>query len=160
MAKTYKKKQDNFLRNVLIGFGSIFVILFAVMVYFNITELKYDDFEQVGTYDDVDNMEEDLYAVYYYSLSCGVCTTIKADILQFAEENALGMKVYMLGHEETSEIFPGAKQLITGPEGEKLTSTPTLMIFKDGELIEFVVGNPYIPQFIDDINNGTITFDE
>ena len=166
MAKTYKKKQDNFLRNVLIGFGSVFVVLFAVMLYFNITELKYDDFEQVGTYDDVAKMPEDVYAVYYYSTSCGACNTIKSTVLDFAEENALGLKVYMLGHEQTSEVIPGARSRILDPAGPTetttgyLSSTPTLIVFQDGEIIEFIIGGNNIPDFIESVNNGSYTFDE
>lgn len=160
MAKKHRKKEDNFLRNVLIGFGSIFVVLFAVMLYFNITELKYEDFQEVGTYDDMDNMPEDVYAVYYYSTGCSVCATIKTEVLKFADENAAGLKVYMMGYEKTSEIIPGSRLDVEGPDGEKLTSFPALIIFKDGQIIDWIGGGIDIPNFIDDVNNGTITFDE
>lgn len=159
MAKTYKKKQDNFLRNILIGFGSVFVVLFAVMVYFNITELKYEDFQEVGTYDDMDNMPEDVYAVYYYSTGCSVCARIKSQVLQFAEENAAGLKVYMMGYEVTSEVIPGSRLDVVGPGGETLTSFPALIIFEDGQIVNWIGGGEDIPNFIDDVNNGTITFE-
>ncbi len=161
MAKTNKKNEDNFLRNVLIVFGSLFIVLMAVMIYYNVTtvDYEYEDFDQVGYYDDIAIQEEDTYAVYYYSPTCGACITIKDAVLEFAKENELGMKVYLLEYESTSERIAGSKQGISGPNNERLTSTPTLMIFQDGEMIEFMVNTNNISEFINDVTSGDYTIE-
>lgn len=157
MAKTHRKKEDNFLRNVLIVFGSVFVILLGVMIYYNITALDYDDFEQLGTYDVIAEQDEELYAVYYYSTSCGACASIKEKLLKFAKENELGMKVYLMGYEVTFEDEQDSRDLIIGPAGEELTSFPTLMVYQDGEMIEFLVNTTNITNFMDDVASGDYT---
>lgn len=156
MAKKHRKKEDNFLRNVLIIFGSVFVILMGVMIYYNITALDYDDFEQLGEYSEVAIQDEDLYAVYYYSTSCGACASIKEEILKFAKENELGMKLYLLGYEVTARDNV-ARALIVGPNDETLSSFPTLMIYQDGEMIEFLVNTTNITAFMDDVASGDYT---
>jgi len=156
MAKTHRKKEDNFLRNVLIIFGSVFVILMGVMIYYNITALDYDDFEQVGSYNNVETQSEDIYAVYYYSTTCGACAAIKEDILKFAKENEFGMKVYLMSYQETLDI--DGRSFIIKPDGEALGSSfPGLLIYSDGEMVEYLGGTTEINDFMDEVASGDYT---
>ena len=147
MAKSYKKKQDNFMRNIFIGFGVIFIILMAVFVYMRITEPKYTDFEQVGNYAVADNMPEDQYAVYFYSETCPSCESIKNGMLKFANNNDLGLKFYLM---DAGQTYGDRLNEIPG-----LTSTPTLIIYQNRQMVDFIVGSDNITEFMNEVNAGT-----
>lgn len=147
MAKTYKKKQDKFVRNIFIGFGVVFFLMFSIFLYMKITEPSYSDFTQVGDYADIENMLEDTYAVYFYSETCPACNSIKSGFLKFAEENDLELKVYLLDLATTS-----GDRLAENPA---LTSTPTLMIIQDGQIVDFIVSSDSIQTFMGEVADGT-----
>lgn len=155
MANSYKKK-DNFLRNVLIGFGVTIVALVVGVTLLNIygPSNSYDDFDKVTNYALIGQQTEDLYAVYFYSESCNACQQIKGRTMQFADNNELDMKVYMMDAATT-----GGDRSFISLGGQGLNSTPTMLIFKDGTLVNYYVGSDTIVDFYDDVENGNITFD-
>ena len=146
MAKTYKKKQDNFVRNIFIGFGVAFFVLMAVFVYMRVTEPKYTDFESIPAYEFADNMPEDAYAVYFYSESCPACNSIKSGFLRFAKTNELGLKVYMMDAGQTDGSYT---------EIPNLSATPTLLIYQDGEIVDFIQSATSIQEFMGEVEDGT-----
>jgi thiol-disulfide isomerase/thioredoxin len=150
--KVYKKKQDNFLRNALIVFGSIFMVLTVVFIVSSMNELKYDDFEHLQTYEEFDNKPEQKYAVYLYSEECGYCIQIKNKLLNFADSNESDLKVYFI------DIYSVSGNSTVLPS--QVTGTPSLIVIEDGNVVDVFGGSEDIPAFIDDINNGEYTFGE
>ena len=53
----------------------------------------------------------------------------------------------------------GDRSLITGPGGVGLTSTPTMLIFKDGLMVDFIVNADNITDFFDEVEAGSYTLD-
>ncbi len=148
MAKTYKKKQDNFLRNIFIAFGALFVILMGTFVIMSIMEPDYEDFDAVPSYSEAANMPEGTYGVYFYSDTCSACATIKSPILNFADSNALGLKIYTMNLERTEGSFT---------EISGLSATPTLLIYKDGQLVDFLQSGETVITFIEEVEAGEYT---
>lgn len=151
MAKTYKKKQDNFLRNALIVFGSIFVILTIVFIVSSLGEPKYKDFEHLQTFEDFDNQIEDKYAVYYYSTECGACAAIKNRVLDFALENELGLKVYFL------ELLTAEGDYRAMPAS--VTGTPNIIFVENGTVVDTIQGSDVITDFFDSVKDGFDPFE-
>ena len=124
----YKKKnnKDNFLTKLLIGFGGLFVILVVSLVLVNVFSdtLDYNSFDHVDSYSDFMTMPEDEYFVYYYSESCEFCSDIKYNVLEFADSNNDGIKVYFADAPELSgaNFYPG------------LDGTPAMIAVKDGSI--------------------------
>lgn len=155
MAKR-KNGKDNTMRNLLIGFGSVFLILIGAWIGSDMATVKYNDFEQITEYEEVDKQEEDLYAVYYYYDECGACKSIKAETLDFASGNNYDIKFYRLHAYQTS----GNKDYITILNGgTQMNSTPTLLLFKDGVLIDYLVGADDIKLFYNQVENGSYDLD-
>lgn len=159
MVKTYKKKQDNFLRNIVIGFGVVFFVMMAIFLYMSITEPKYNDFEQVGVYENADNMPEGTYGVYFYSETCPACVSIKSSFLEFAEGNALDLKIYLMDSAQTTGDRLSSFSFYDADEGEvlQLTATPTLLIYKDGTLVDMIVSADSIQEFMIQVGNNEYT---
>jgi thiol-disulfide isomerase/thioredoxin len=155
--KSYGKKKDNFLVNVIIGFVAVMVILVVGVLVLNATgpKTEYSDFEQIGNYATISQKEEDAYFVYFYSESCGACNSIKASIMSFANDNELNTKVYMMDAYDTS----GDRSFITGPGGVAMNSTPTLLLFENGTMTEFIVNADNITDFLESVEDGTYTLD-
>ena len=151
---TYKKghkrsSNDKFFSYVLIGFAITFFIILISMVLFNIFDntLDYDSFEQVGDYSQIQTMEEDQYLVYWYSEQCSACTIIKEELLQFADSNTAGIKVYFMDADKTS-----GNNYIT-----QMTGTPSLLTIVNGSIMDLTVGYVDIPLLLEQINSGTYT---
>jgi thiol-disulfide isomerase/thioredoxin len=148
MAKKRKRRsKDNFIRNVLIVFGSMLVILIGMLIIYNITsdELKYKDFENVSSYEEVKNISDQKYLLYFYSDSCPYCQQIKAASLNFFDENKDELPVYMLD----ADRIRGSKDSLNLPFGESLSSTPTLMVVENGIITQFLVGTVEIQNYYD-----------
>ncbi len=142
-----KGSNDKFLSYVLIGFAiTFFVILVSLVIYnsFNKT-LDYDSFSTIDNYSDIQQMDEDVYLVYWYSETCTACTTIKAEVLAFADSNEVDMKVYFMdaGTASGTNYIP------------QMTGTPSLITIINGAIVDLNVGNIEIPQTFDEINDGT-----
>lgn len=148
-------KKDNFLRNVIITFGALMGVLIIVIISMQLfgPMTSYSDFDYIEQYSLIDDQKEDVYGVYFYSEECGACNSIKANMIEFANGNELDMKLYLLDAYNTS----GDRGLISGPGGAGLDSTPTLMIFKDGNMVDFIVNGDNINSFFDAVEAGTYT---
>ena len=48
----------------------------------------------------------------------------------------------------------GDKNVVVGPLGELLQYTPTLLIYTNGVLTQFIVGGEPIAAWLDDVENG------
>jgi hypothetical protein len=146
MAKKRKRRsKDNFIRNVLIVFGSMFVLLIGMLINYNITsdKLKYKYFEHVSSYEEVKNISNQKYLLYLHSDSCHFCQQVKSTSLNFFYENKDELPVYML---DTDRIR-GSKDILNLPFGEILNSTPTLIIVENGIITQFLIGTVEIQNF-------------
>lgn len=145
MSNKNRKSSDNLIRNILIVFGSIFTILIVSLIIFNVTseELKYSDFKEVKSYNEISTIQDQKYLLYFYSESCGACQSIKTQSLNFFNENEKDLPVYMIDANRIS----GTKDSLDLPESKTLTSTPTLMVVENGIIIKFLVGTEEIALF-------------
>ena len=155
MAKTQKQNQDKFLSRLIIGFAIVLIAAIAVVVIGNkvSASYEYEDFTQVGNYQAMGSLPDDAYAVYFYSKTCGACKSIKFKTLEFATENKIDLPVYLLDSAQTS----GSRTLISGPTGQSLDATPTLMIFSNDIMVQFIVGADQITDFYADVESGDFT---
>lgn len=145
-----KSSNDKFFSYILIGFAITFFIILISMVLFNIFDdtLDYDSFEQVGDYSQIQLMEENQYLVYWYSETCPACINIKEAILEFADNNNAGIKVYFMDADKTS-----GSNYIT-----QMTGTPSLITIVNGVIVDLNVGYVDIPVILEQINNGTYSY--
>jgi len=142
--KTFSSKKDrSIVTYVFIGFGALFAILSIALIIFNSMTLDYSDFEHFDDYSEVLDQPEIEYLVYYYTEACVACKAVKDDILDFADDNSYGMKVYFI---DASKI--------TGVDyfGFNYT-TPTMLMILDGTVAESVVGAEGIIAILESIEN-------
>ena len=149
---TYKnghKKQGNekFFSYVLIGFAVTFFVILISMILFNAFDktLTYSSFDTVDDYLYIQTQVEDQYLVYWYSETCPACTEIKEEVLDFADKNEAGIKVYFMDAAHTS----GTNYI------QQMTGTPSMVIVVEGVIVDLALGNEAIPQLFDAINSGT-----
>jgi len=148
-----KRKQDNFVRNTLVGFAVIFAILITGVIILNNsgdTKNNYSDFRRITDYSDVDEQDSELYGVYFYSETCGACISIKDETMQFGSNNVLNLELFMLD----ANITTGDRSAIS-LRGDGMNSTPTLLIYKDNVLVNYYVGTNEITGFYDAVKNNT-----
>lgn len=136
---------------VLIGFGSVIVILIGVFLGLEMLKLDYDDFDQITSYQRILDQEEDQYIVYWYGSSCSHCALIKDQVLEFADDNNENIKVYMIN----SSNATGVANLEHPDDPDiAMTGTPTMIIIKDGAVADMVIGSEDIPALMELINSG------
>jgi len=142
-----RRNSDKFIRNVLITFGIVLSSLVALLVIINITsdDLKYKDFPKISSYEDVNQIQDETYLLYFYSETCPYCNQIKDRSLNFFEEHKDDLPVYLLD----ADRIRGSKDSLNLPFGESLKSTPTLMVVQNGIIIDFLVGTIEITEYYD-----------
>ncbi len=142
-----RRNSDKFIRNVLITFGIVLSSLVALLVILNITsdDLKYKDFPKISSYEDVNQIQDETYLLYFYSETCPYCNQIKDRSLNFFEEHKDDLPVYLLD----ADRIRGSKDSLNLPFGESLKSTPTLMVVQNGIIIDFLVGTIEITEYYD-----------
>ena len=149
---TYKnghKKQgsDKFFSYVLIGFAITFFVILISLVIFNAFDksLSYSSFDTIDDYSYIQTQEEDQYLVYWYSETCPACTAIKTEVLEFADSNSAGVKVYFMDAASAT----GTNYI------SQMTGTPSMVVVVNGIVVDLALGNAQIPELFDAINNGT-----
>lgn len=142
-----KQSSDKFFSYVLIGFAITFFVILVSMILFSAFDktLSYDSFDSVDDYAFITSQDEDEYLVYWYSETCPACTAIKTEVLEFADSNEAGVKVYFMDAARTT-----GTNYIT-----QMTGTPSMVVVVDGVIVDLALGNEAIPQLFDAINNGT-----
>ena len=142
-----RQSNDKFLSYVLIGFAITFFVILISLAIFNAFDktLTYGSFDTVDNYAYIQTQEEDQYLVYWYSETCPACTAIKAEVLEFADSNEAGIKVYFMdaGSAEGTNYI------------SQMTGTPSIVVVVNGLIVDLALGNESIPQLFDEINNGT-----
>lgn len=137
---------------ILIGFGSIFVLLLGLYVGLEITtKTEYEDFDHISSYQSILDQEEEQYMVYWYGENCSHCALIKEKVIQFANRNNEKIKVYFINSSEATGV---ANLEHPTNENIKMEGTPTMLVIKDGAVADMVVGSEDIPNLIDLINAG------
>lgn len=150
MYKKKKRNSDNFIRNVVIGFGSIFTVLILSIILINSSseELKYNDFQEVKSYNQIESIQAQKFLLYFYSESCGACQKIKTQSLNFFDEYKNELPVYMM---DASSISGSMDSLVL-PPGDVLNSTPTLMVVENGVIVNFYVGTEEIGSYYNEFS--------
>lgn len=153
------KGNDKTLMYSIIGVFAIIIILgIALIISQNANQepeipdedlLEYTGFEHLTNFDTLDDQTEDVYAVYYYQYNCGACQSIKQAVLEMTTLNNSGLKIYLMDATSTT----GSKDRIV-LQGVTIRYTPTMLVYRDGELVEMLVGSDNILPFIDDVDSG------
>ncbi len=154
-----KNNSDKVLMYSIIGIFAVIIILSIALIITSNAEnddpvdeelYSYSQFQHLSNYDTLDDQSEDVYGVYFYSETCGACTAIKEQVLEMAASNNSGLKIYLLdaGARPSGDI----DRIIL--DGEDLSHTPTMLVYRDGELVELYEGSAVILPFIDDVERG------
>ena len=149
------KKRNNIDRGLMYSIGGVFIVIIGLSIALLISssmepaDLEYSDFEHLTDFATLDDQPEGLYAVYYYQLGCGGCELIKSDILELANSNNSDLKIYLMDARNTN----GTNDHIVH-NGEDLSHTPTMLVYRDGELVDLLEGPTLIEPFINDVESG------
>lgn len=152
-----KRQNDKILMYSIIGVFSAIIILSIALIISENQEpvdpgdlLEYTEFQHLDNFDAFDDQSEDVYAVYYYQVECGACKSVKQEVLEMVKANNSGLKVYLV---DAASRPSGNKSLIV-LDGVEIRYTPTMLVYRDGELVEMFVGSDNIRPFIDDVESG------
>ncbi len=128
--------------------GSVNIITF-IEKYKNI-ELDYSSFEslQLTTYQDVLEIENDAYILYYYLDNCPHCMLVKDDFLKWAFTKSVG-DIYLMNGANVIDPDNIPTELTILHSG-----TPIIVVMSNGEFAdEYYSGSDEILQYI--LDNGT-----
>ncbi|MGM0436481.1 MAG: hypothetical protein ACQEQA_05465 [Bacillota bacterium] len=105
----------------------------------------YDDHPKFTDFSNIDELGQDgTDLVYRFLPDCGACISIKDDVINFAENNEPGLTVYMNHVEYEEDLPPGLDSRV-----------PSLLVVENGSIVDEFNGTNEIPQFFEDVNNGT-----
>ena len=151
-----KNKDDKFLTYLILGFAGVILAIIGGMIINSVINptLDYDSFDTLTNYQQINTMPEDQYFVYFYGTNCGHCVEIKEQVLQFANENDAGMKVYFL----ESYGAQGYNNIVDPDTGSPMNGTPTLITVVNGNILDLSIGKYEITDTIDDVNDGTYIY--
>ena len=148
--------QDNFIRNILLGFGGVIVALAIALFAVEVNSPQYDDFDHLTSFQAIDRQAEDQYLVYYYSETCGYCSEIKDTVLKFAKNNKADLKVYII---EAGPAISGVNNIVNPNDpNDLMDGTPSLVTVVDGRIVDLNSGATDIPNVLELINEGTYTY--
>ena len=120
---------------------SLFLIIGTILVLTACGSSAYIDNSKFINITDADNnlseVKEDEYLVYYYAVSCVHCANFKSTLKEYLDkEDALNIYAYNLDNDGLHE---SAKE-VAEKFGIAVEGTPTLAYVKDGVLVDVVVG--------------------
>ena len=145
------QKDSKFLIYIIGGFVVAFSGLALALVIYNTANptLDYNDMEQLDSFVDTYNQEEDVYLVYFYSETCPACQRIKSEVLRFADDNNADVPVYFVDLAKVS-LPANVNDILTGYRG-----TPHMEIVMNGNYFgASASGSSEIPNLFDEINSG------
>lgn len=156
MASNYRSSNDRFITKVIIGFAAVIIIIIGTLVVDKIinVEYSYDMFDEVSSYQAIEDKPESKYLVYFYGINCSHCQDIKEQVLEFAYENEAGLKVYLMESGSTT----GVNNIIDPISGADMTGTPSMITVINGRIVEVTIGADDIPLLLQEINEGTYEF--
>ena len=139
---------------VLVFIGTVFVIQQATK------GLDYSDFSDnvITKVSEVLEQDEEKYLVYIYSSNSN-SEAIKEDVLNFAEENEAGIKVYFVDYANFSgddkKVEKDELAALLDKAADKLDNLmPVLLAVKDGKIVGRHVTNDDIVGTLKDVNKG------
>lgn len=152
----YKRSNDRFLTYLLVGFAGVIVTLVLGLIIYNVVNpsLDYDSFDHLTSFQTVTTQSEDEYIVYYYSENCGYCQQIKDRVLNFAEDNPAGIKVYLLDALETT----GVNNISDPTSGQTMSGTPSFITVVNGTIVHMAPGYENVLDVITSVNDGTYAY--
>lgn len=150
MAK--RKNNDRILMYTIGGIVLLIVGLSIALIVSAANEpadLEYTEFQHLTNFATLEDQSQDVYAVYYYQLGCIGCDNIKQEMLQLAQSNDSNLKIYLMDARDTV----GTNDHIIY-DGEDLSHTPTILVYRDGELVDLLEGGTAIEPFMNDVESG------
>ena len=153
-----EKGNDKVLMYSIIGFVAAIIILsVALIVSSGNDEPEYDYEDDIfansylSSYESFDSQSEDLYAVYVYRFDCAACKSIKQKVLSAVASNDSDLKIYLAS---TYDLSGDGSSIVF--EGYRLQATPTMLVYRDGELVDLIEGggSTQIPAFLNDVERG------
>jgi len=154
--KGYKRSNDRFLAYLLVGFAGVIVSLVLGLIIYNVVNpsLDYDSFDHITSFQSVATQPEDEYIVYYYSESCSYCQQIKDRVLNFADDNPAGVKVYLFDAFEAT----GVNNISDPLSGQTMSGTPSLITVVNGTIVHMAPGYVNVLDVITSVNDGTYDY--
>ncbi len=151
--KKTKGNDDKFLTYVIVAFAAVILALLGGLAIYRIANppLKYDDFPALTSFEQITEMPEDEYIVYFYGVNCSHCITIKEDVLDFAHENDAGIKVYLL----ESSVPQDENDIVDPITSAPMNGTPAMITVVDGNIVDLNSGWTLVLDLIEKINEGS-----
>lgn len=112
------------------------------------SEYSYSDFTHLTNFSQIQTQDEEVYLVHYYSLTCSHCELVKPTILEFADTNTKGVKVYFIDAYNVT-----GTNYVDGMDG-----TPALLTISNGLIVDMNVGSVNIPLVLEDIEQGQYAY--
>jgi len=148
-------KRKNGDRILMYSIGGIFLLIIGLSIALMVSsandpaDLEYSQFEHLTNFATLEYQPHEVYAVYYYQLGCGGCELIKQEMLGLAQSNNSNLKIYLMDARDTV----GTNDHIVF-NGEDLSHTPTILVYRDGELVDLLEGGTAIEPFMNDVESG------
>lgn len=152
-----KSNNDRFLTYMVVGFAAIIVTLVVGLILYNVfnEELTYESFDHITSFYDIEDQNEDQYLVYFYSEACSYCNTIKSQVLNFADDNEAGVKVYFLDN----LVATGKDRIVRDPDTlATMDGTPSIITVVDGQITHMSPGYDQVLDTLEAINNDSYDF--
>ena len=127
--------------------------IYDFILKYNDLELDYNTFNSLHltTYQEVLNIEEDIYILYYYLDNCPHCITVKDNFLSWVFTKSAGDIYFMNGANVTDPDNVPTELTILN------SGTPIIVIMSDGEFTgEYYSGSEEILEYILVIGEGKI----
>ncbi len=100
-------------------------------------------------YNEVNELgQENMELLYRYHPTCAACRSIEDDVNDFADDNVHGIRLQKVHIDHEHNLPAGYER-----------GVPTLLVVKDGEIVDEFVGANRIPEFFDDVNSGDYPVD-
>jgi len=148
-------KRKNSDRMLMYSIGGIFLLIVGLSIALIVSasnepaDLEYSEFQHLTDFSTLDDQAQDVYAVYYYQLGCAGCEAIKQEVLQLAKSNDSNLKIYLMDARNTQGL---SDHIVVN--GEDLSHTPTMLVYRDGELVDLLEGGTAIQPFMIDVERG------
>jgi thioredoxin-related protein len=145
------------MNKVIAIIAVILIVIFGFVMFKEANKVDlYNDYPHINA-QEIGNLPEEEYYVYFFSESCGHCVDLKAEMedwLPTIGDTQLNLYLVDTGKVENQGVYyTGEEELPLAEEMEaskeyKIAGTPSLMHFKNNELQNYFIGGPEIMGFL------------
>jgi len=126
----------------------LLIILLGFLIGCQSTQAHaYEDFPHIDHWDAVNEMNDPLTILYFYSPTCQVCISIEEPVLSLVYELQPHVTIYLV---HSGQIF---EQGTPPVENE---SVPSLIILENGEFKELIRGSNHVVDYLENQRNRLV----